>query len=122
MTLSTGPSLNFFGDHMFAWSGQESLTAGGVTLLDFISPNRFYTVITNVSFDYSGCSQGDALSWSIQGNEEALHVSKFLIEAAGIGPQFPNLYYTIPPNTGMKVQAQGPTGLITVVLEGKQVK
>jgi len=122
VTLSTGPSLNFFGDHMFAWSGQESLTAGGVTLLDFISPNRFYTVITNVSFDYSGCSQGDALSWSIQGNEEALHVSKFLIEAAGIGPQFPNLYYTIPPNTGMKVQAQGPTGLITVVLEGKQVK
>jgi len=122
MTLSTGPSLNFFGDHMFAWSGQESLTAGGVTLLNFISPNRFYTVITNVSFDYSGCSQGDALSWSIQGNEEALHVSKFLIEAAGIGPQFPNLYYTIPPNTGMKVQAQGPTGLITVVLEGKQVK
>ena len=29
MTLSTGPSLNFFGDHMFAWSGQEALTAGG---------------------------------------------------------------------------------------------
>jgi len=49
MTLSTGPSLNFFGDHMFAWSGQESLTAGGTILLDFISPNRFYTVVTNVS-------------------------------------------------------------------------
>jgi len=121
MTLSTGPSLNFFGDHMFAWSGQEALQAGGITLLDFISPNRFYTVVTNVSFDYSGCSQGDALSWSIQGNEEALHVSKFLIVDAGIGPQFPNLYYTIPPNTGMKVLAQGPTGLMTVVLEGKQV-
>ena len=122
MTLSTGPSLNFFGDHMFAWSGQEQLTAGGTTLLDFISPNRYYTVVTNVSFDYSGCSAGDVLSWSVQGNEEALHVSKFLIIDAGIGPQFPNLYYTIPPNTGMKMVATGPTGSMTVVLEGKEVQ
>jgi hypothetical protein len=121
MTLSTGPTLNFFGDHVFAWSGLESLTAGGVTLLDFISPNRFYSVVTNVSFDYSGCSAGDALSWTIQGNGEALHVAKFLIIDAGVGPQFPNLYYTIPPNTGMLIQAQGPTGSMTVVLEGKEV-
>jgi len=122
MTLSTGPSLNFFGDHMFAWSGQEQLTVGGTTLLDFISPNRYYTVVTNVSFDYSGCSTGDVLSWSLQGNEEALHVSKFAIIDAGIGPQFPNLYYTIPPNTGMKMVATGPTGSMTVVLEGKEVQ
>jgi len=121
MTLSTGPTLNFFGDHVFAWSGQEDLTAGVTTLLDFISPNRFYSVVTNVSFDYSGCSAGDALSWSIQGNGEPLHVAKFLIIDAGVGPQFPNLYYTIPPNTGMKVQATGPTGKMTVVIEGKQV-
>jgi len=122
MTLSTGPSLNFFGDHMFAWSGQEALTAGGTTLLDFISPNRFYTVVTNVSFDYSGCAAGDVLSWSLQGNEEALHVSKFIISVGGIGPQFPNLYYTIPPNTGMKLIAIGPNGSMTVVLEGKEVQ
>jgi len=122
MTLSTGPTLNFFGDHMFAWSGQEALTAGGTTLLDFISPNRFYTVVTNVSFDYSGCSAGDVLSWSLQGNQEALHVSKFIISVNGIGPQFPNLYYTIPPNTGMNVVAVGPSGLMTVVLEGKEVQ
>jgi hypothetical protein len=121
VTLSTGPTLNFFGDHVFAWSGQENLTAGVTTLLDFISPNRFYSVVTNVSFDYSGCSAGDALSWTIQGNGEALHVAKFLIIDAGVGPQFPNLYYTIPPNTGMKVQAQGPTGKMTVVIEGKMV-
>jgi len=122
MTLSTGPSLNFFGDHMFAWSGQKSLTAGGTTLLDFISPNRYYSVVTNVSFDYSGCSTGDVLSWTLQGNAEALHVSKFIITDAGIGPQFPNLYYTIPPNTGMKVLATGPTGSMTVVVEGKEVQ
>jgi len=122
VTLSTGPSLNFFGDHMFAWSGQEFLTAGGTTLLDFISPNRYYSVVTNVSFDYSGCSAGDVLSWSLQGNQEALHVSKFLIIDAGVGPQFPNLYYTIPPNTGMKMIATGPTGSMTVVLEGKEVQ
>ena len=122
MTLSTGPTLNFFGDHVFAWSGQEDLTAGVTTLLDFISPNRFYSVVTNVSFDYSGCSKDDVLSWTIQGNGEALHVSKFVIIDAGVGPQFPNLYYTIPPNTGMKVQAEGPTGKMTVVLEGKEVQ
>jgi hypothetical protein len=75
MTLSTGPTLNFYGDHM-----------------------------------------------TLQGNEEALHVSKFKIIDAGIGPQFPNLYYTIPPNTGMKVLAQGPTGSMTVVLEGREVQ
>ena len=121
MTLSTGPTLNFFGDHVFAWRGLEALTAGGTTLLDFISPNRFYSVVTNVSIDYSGCSQGDALSWTIQGNGEALHVSKFLIETAGIGPQFPNLYYTIPPNTGIKVIAQGVSGQATVVVEGAMV-
>jgi len=121
MTLSTGPTLNFYKDRMFAWSGSEDLTAGATTLLDFISPNRFYSVVTNVSFDYSGCSAGDALSWTLQGNEEKLHVSKFLIIDAGVGPQFPNLYYTIPPNTGIKVLAQGPTGSMTVVLEGKQV-
>jgi len=122
MTLSTGPALNFYGDHMFAWSGLEALTAGGTILLDFISPNRFYSVVTNVSFDYSGCSAGDVLSWTLQGNEEALHVSKFLIIDTGIGPQFPNLYYTIPPNTGMKMVATGPTGSMTVVLEGKEVQ
>jgi len=101
VTLSTGPSLNFFGDHMFAWSGQEFLTVGGTTLLDFISPNRYYTVVTNVSFDYSGCSTGDVLSWSLQGNEEALHVSKFAIYmlasllslTQGSGPNSP--IYTI---------------------------
>ena len=118
MTLSTGPTLNFFGDHVFAWSGQEALTGGGTTLLDFISPNKFYSVVTNISFDYSGCSQGDALSWTVQGNGEPLHVSKFLIETAGIGPQFPNLYYTIPPNTGIKVIALGVSGAATVVVEG----
>jgi len=122
MTLSTGPSLNFFGDRMFAWSGSEFLTAGGTTLLDFISPNRFYTVVTNVSFDYSGCGVGDTLSWTLQGNGEALHVSKFVIINGGVGPQFPNLYYTIPPNTGMKVIAIGPNGSMTVVLEGKEVE
>jgi len=122
MTLSTGPTLNFFGDHVFAWSGQEGLTAGATTLLDFISPNRFYSVVTNVSFDYSGCSAGDVLSWSISGNGEALHVSKFVILDAGVGPQFPNLYYTIPPNTGVQVAAQGPSGAATVVLEGKEVQ
>jgi len=116
MTLSTGPTLNFFGDHVFAWSGQEDLTAGVTTLLDFISPNRFYSVVTNVSLDYSGCSA------TVQGNGEALHVSKFLIIDAGVGPQFPNLYYTIPPNTGMQILAQGPTGKMTVVLEGREVQ
>jgi hypothetical protein len=122
MTLSTGPTLNFFGDHVFAWSGQKDLVAGGTTLLDFISPNRFYSVVTNVSFDYSGCSAGDVLSWTIQGNENALHVSKFIISVNGIGPQFPNLYYTIPPNTAMNVQALGPSGKMNVVLEGKEVQ
>ena len=121
MTLSTGPTLNFFGDHVFAWSGEEALQAGGTTLLDFISPNNFYSVVTNVAFDYSGCDAGDALSWTLQGNGEAFHVNKFLIEVAGLGPQFPNLYYTIPPNTGIKVLAQGPTGSMTVILEGKEV-
>jgi len=121
MTLSTGPSLNFYRDHIFAWSGREVLTAGGTTLLDFISPNHFYSVVTNVSFDYSGCDAGDALSWSIAGNGEALYVSKFLIEIAGLGPQFPNLYYTIPLNTGILVQAIGPNGAMTVVVEGKEV-
>jgi hypothetical protein len=121
LTLSTGPTLNFYRDHVFAWSGQEALTAGVTTLLDFISPNRFYSVVTNVSFDYSGCSAGDALSWTLIGNGEALHTSKFLIIDAGLGPQFPNLYYTIPPNTGMQVKAEGPSGLMTVVLEGKEI-
>jgi hypothetical protein len=122
MTLSTGPTLNFFGDHVFAWSGQEALQAGGTTLLDFISPNRFYTVVTNISFDYSGCSATDVLSWAISGNGEALHINKFVIVQAGVGPQFPNLYYTIPPNTGVQIEATGPSGIATVVLEGKEVQ
>jgi hypothetical protein len=71
MTLSTGPTLNFIEDHMFAWSGLQDLTGGGTTLLDFISPNNFYSVVTNVSFDYSGCSIGDAISWTISGNGDA---------------------------------------------------
>ena len=121
MTLSTGPTLNFIEDHVFAWSGLQDLTGGGTTLLDFISPNNFYSVVTNVSFDYSGCSIGDAISWTISGNGEALHVSKFLIELAGMGPQFPNLYYTIPPNTGILVEGTGPSGAMTVVMEGKEV-
>jgi len=121
MTLSTGPTLNFIEDHVFAWSGLQALTGGGTTLLDFISPNNFYSVVTNVSFDYSGCSIGDTISWTISGNGEALHVSKFIIELAGMGPQFPNLYYTIPPNTGITVQATGLRGAITVVMEGKEV-
>jgi len=77
MTLSTGPTLNFFGDRIFAWSGQEFLTAGVTTLIDFISPNRFYSVVTNVSFDYSGCSAGDALAWFIQGNGESAPVANY---------------------------------------------
>jgi len=122
MTLSTGPTLNFFGDHIFAYSGQENLTAGVTTLLDFISPNRFYSVVTNVSFDYQGCSAGDALAWILEGNGEALVVNKFLILNNGVGPQFPNLYYTIPPNSSIRVLAEGPTGSMTVVVEGKEVR
>jgi hypothetical protein len=121
MTLSTGPTLNFFGDHIFAWSGQEALLTGGTTLLDFISPNRFYSVVTNISFDYSGCSATHVLSWSISGNGEALYVSKFTIVNAGVGPQFPNLYYTIPPNTSVNVSVTGPSGIASVVMEGKEV-
>jgi len=122
MTLSTGPTLNFFGDHVFAWSGQEALTAGGTVLLDFISPNRFYSVVTNVSFDYSGCSAGDVLSWTMIGNGEAIYTSKWITLDAGVGPQFPNLYYTIPPNTGIQVKGLGVSGLMTAVLEGKEVQ
>ena len=122
MTLSTGTTLNFFGDHVFAWSGQEALTAGGTVLLDFISPNRFYSVVTNVSFDYSGCSAGDVLSWTMIGNGEAIYTSKWITLDAGVGPQFPNLYYTIPPNTGIQVKGLGVSGLMTAVLEGKEVQ
>ena len=122
MTLSTGPTLNFFGDHIFAWSGQEDLSAGVTTLLDFISPNRFYSVVTNVSFDYSGCSAGDVLSWTMIGNGEAIYTSKWITLDAGVGPQFPNLYYTIPPNTGIQVKGLGVSGLMTAVLEGKEVQ
>ena len=122
MTLSTGTTLNFFGDHVFAWSGQEALTAGGTVLLDFISPNRFYSVVTNVSFDYSGCSAGDVLSWTRIGNGEAIYTSKWITLDAGVGPQFPNLYYTIPPNTGIQVKGLGVSGLMTAVLEGKEVQ
>ena len=78
MTLSTGPPLNFFGDHVFAWSGQKDLTAGVTTLLDFISPNRFYSVVTNVSFDYSGCSAGDVLGWIMTGNGETIYTAKWI--------------------------------------------
>ena len=121
MTLSTGTTLNFFGDHVFAWSGQEGLTADGTLLLDFISPNRFYSVVTNVSFDYSGCAAGDVLSWTMIGNGEAIYTAKWITLDAGVGPQFPNLYYTIPPNTGIQVKGLGVSGQMTAILEGKEI-
>ena len=124
MTLGPSKSVSRAKDgKIYGWSGSKGLTSSAVTLLDYTNPAAFYLTRVTLGVDWSGISDGEILSYTINVDGQALFVEKLVVANANIGQQ-PKMYeFIIPPNSTVKVQAteSANNGGISCILTGYRV-
>ena len=124
MTLGPSKSVSRAKDgKIYGWSGSYSLTSSAVTLLDYTNPSAFYLTRVTLGIDWSSISAGEVLSYTINVDNQALFIEKFVVTADNLGQQ-PKMYeFIIPPNSTVKVQATGSAnnGGISCILTGYRV-
>ena len=94
-----------------------------VTLLDYTNPSAFYLTRVTLGIDWSSISAGEVLSYTINVDNQALFIEKFVVTADNLGQQ-PKMYeFIIPPNSTVKVQAteSANNGSISCILTGYRV-
>ena len=108
---------------IYGWSGSYGLTSSAVTLLDYTNPAAFYLTRVTLGIDWSSISAGEVLSYTINVDNQALFIEKFVVTADNLGQQ-PKMYeFIIPPNSTVKVQAteSANNGAISCILTGYRV-
>jgi len=124
MTLGPSKSVSRAKDgKIYGWSGSYGLTSSAVTLLDYTNPAAFYLTRVTLGIDWSSISAGEVLSYTINVDNQALFIEKFVVTADNLGQQ-PNMYeFIIPPNSTVKVQAteSANNGGISCILTGYRV-
>ena len=124
MTLGPSKSVSRAKDgKIYGWSGSYGLTSSAVTLLDYTNPAAFYLTRVTLGIDWSSISAGEILSYTINVDNQALFIEKFVVTADNLGQQ-PKMYeFIIPPNSTVKVQAteSANNGGISCILTGYRV-
>ena len=124
MTLGPSKSVSRAKDgKIYGWSGSKGLTSSAVTLLDYTNPAAFYLTRVTLGVDWSGISDGETLSYTINVDGQALFVEKLVVLVNNIGIQPKMFEFIIPPNSTVKVQAteSANKGAISCILTGYRV-
>jgi len=74
-TVVPGLSLNYIGEHVFAYAGTQAVSSGVVTALSFTTGNNYLLVDVEISFDITGLGTGEDIGYQIKlnGNEVVDH-------------------------------------------------
>jgi len=124
MTLGPSKSVSRAKDgKIYGWSGSYGLTSSAVTLLDYTNPSAFYLTRVTLGIDWSGISDGEVLSYTINVDDQALFVEKLVVLVNNIGIQPKMFEFIIPPNSTVKIQAteSANNGAISCILTGYRV-
>ena len=124
MTLGPSKSVSRAKDgKIYGWSGSKGLTSSAVTLLDYTNPAAFYLTRVTLGIDWSSISAGEVLSYTINVDNQALFIEKFVVTDFNSGQQPKMLEFIIPPNSTVKVQAteSANNGGISCILTGYRV-
>ena len=124
MTLGPSKSVSRAKDgKIYGWSGSKGLTSSAVTLLDYTNPSAFYLTRVTLGIDWSGISDGEVLSYTINVDDQALFVEKLVVLVNNIGIQPKMFEFIIPPNSTVKIQAteSANNGAISCILTGYRV-
>ena len=124
MSLAPSKSISRVKDgKIFGWSGSYSLTSSAVTLLNYTNPPFFYLTRITLGIDWSGISDGEVLSYTVNVDGQALYVEKLVVTASYNGFQPKMLEFIIPPNSTVKIQAveSANNGAMSCVLTGYRV-
>jgi len=124
MTLGPSKSVSRAKDgKIYGWSGSYGLTSSAVTLLDYTNPAAFYLTRVTLGIDWSSISAGEVLSYTINVDNQALFIEKFVVTDFNSGQQPKMLEFIIPPNSTVKVQAteSANNGGISCILTGYRV-
>jgi len=108
---------------IFGWSGSYGLTSSAVTLLNYTNPPFFYLTRITLGIDWSGISDGEVLSFTVNVDGQNLYTEKLVVTASYNGFQPKMLEFIIPPNSTVKIQAveSANNGAMTCVLTGYRV-
>jgi len=124
MTLGPSKSVSRAKDgNIYGWSGSYALTSSAVTLLDYTNPSAFYLTRITLGVDWSGISDGEILSYTINVDDQALFVEKLVVLVNNIGIQPKMFEFIIPPNSTVKIQAteSANNGAISCILTGYRI-
>ena len=124
MTLGPSKSVSRAKDgKIYGWSGSYNLTSSAVTLLDYTNPSAFYLTRVTLGIDWSGISDGEVLSYTINVDDQALFVEKLVVLVNNIVIQPKMFEFIIPPNSTVKIQAteSANNGAISCILTGYRV-
>ena len=124
MTLGPSKSVSRAKDgKIYGWSGSKGLTSSAVTLLDYTNPAAFYLTRVTLGVDWSGISDGETLSYTINVDGKALFVEKLVVLVNNIGIQPKMFEFMIPPNSTVKIQAlqDSNNGAASCILTGYRV-
>jgi len=124
MSIAASRSLQRATDNqIYGWSGSQSLTNSGTTLLDYYNPAGFYLTRITLAFDYSTMNVNDVLSYIIQIDGANLFVWKATMTEFVLGIQPQQLEVVIGPNSKVLItSAQDQNrGTASCVLTGFKV-
>jgi len=124
MTLAASKSISRVKDgNIYGWSGSHPLSASAVTLLDYTNPSGFYLTRITIGFDWTGISETEFLSYTINVDGVALFLEKTVITVDNLGQQPKMLEFIIPPNSTVKIQAvqSENNGAVSCILTGYRV-
>jgi len=120
MTLSAGTGFNAIGREIFGFAPQinfgAEVTNTDRTAFDFTSPLQIYMCEMQPAINTSGMAANDILSFSLQGNGQAIFQSKFALTVANepIQAQLPTIKFILPSRTILKAvfNMQSGTGMV----------
>ena len=131
MTLSAGTGFQAIGREIFGFSPQINFASAASntdrTAFDFTSPNSYYLCEMQPGIDTNGMAANDILSFTLQGNGNAIFQTKFALAAASepIQSQLPDIKFILPKLTILTAtfNMQSGTGMIgtaTCIFRGVQ--
>ncbi len=109
--------------YIYGWSGNKSLTASALTLLDYTNPADYFLTRIMLGIDWSGIGAGESLSYTIQVDGISMFTEKIVTVDFNLGSQPKMFEFVIPPNSQVKILAtqDANNGGISAMLTGYKI-
>ena len=109
--------------YIYGWSGNKSLTASALTLLDYTNPADYFLTRIMLGIDWSGIGAGESLSYTIQVDGISMFTEKIVTVDFNLGSQPKMFEFVIPPNSQVKILAtqDNNNGGISAMLTGYKI-